>query len=152
MNFKKFLSLLCAITMLFSSTFCCKAAENYKVIFFGNERTGKTQIVRKLCGDPFEEEYEQTLGATFCNMQLNDKTYQIWDPSGQEKFKFLVKLYTRNSKLGVFVCDLNNQKTIDSFGDWIQIYKDNASNNNVILVGNKSDLISSEELEAKNKL
>ena len=142
MNFKKILSLLCTVTMLFSSTFCCKAVDQYlsNIVFLGETKSGKTQICNRLLGKKYREESTPTVGIEFLNgLKISNTKYRIWDAAGMIRFTLIVQAYIEisNSKLGVFVCDLSKLKTEYNFEYWFNIYKKKSGNENIILVGNK---------------
>ena len=58
-----------------------------KLIVLGNGRIGKTQIVNRLRGEPFEEDAESTHGVSLVRAPipgLPDEEFNIWDFGGQD--------------------------------------------------------------------
>ncbi|PIO66236.1 Ras family protein [Teladorsagia circumcincta] len=95
----------------------------FKIILVGGTGVGKTSLVQR---------YTQL---------------QIWDPSGQERFRSIVHLYYRNAQAVVFVYDLTHQRTFDRLPDWMDEIERNCSGRILkILVGNKADKIHDREV------
>ena len=66
---------------------------------------------------------------------------QIWDTSGQEKYRPMIKSYFKGVK-GVFlVFDVLDRKSFDDIKYWLRELKHIESNYAKILLGNKYDLI-----------
>lgn len=60
----------------------------YKVVFLGDQGTGKTSIIKSFMYGSFDQSYQATIGIDFLSktMYLDDRTVrlQIWDSAGQE--------------------------------------------------------------------
>ena len=60
----------------------------YKVVFLGDQGTGKTSIIKSFMYGSFDPSYQATIGIDFLSktMYLDDRTVrlQIWDSAGQE--------------------------------------------------------------------
>ena len=114
-----------------------------KIIFTGDSGVGKSSIINGLMGQPFEIEYEPSIGVDFFSLSLNyqDKIIklQIWDSSGQEKFKSLIPNYIRGASLVLIVYDVNDRKTFDNLQTWID-FINNIENSNIVIIGNKIDI------------
>ena len=66
---------------------------------------------------------------------------QIWDTSGQEKFRSLSKSFYRGAQGVLLVFDLNSQDTFYKISYWMQSIKENSQTDVcTVLVGNKTDL------------
>ena len=85
-------------------------------------------------------------------------TVQIWDTSGEERFKSIAKNFYRTAQGALLVYDITNTKTFIEVSGWMEQLKDNCDKNTVIiLLGNKIDLkkqrvVSKEQgLELANK-
>lgn len=63
----------------------------YKIVFLGDQSTGKTSLITRFMFDSFDANYQATIGIDFLskNMYLEDRTIrlQLWDTAGQERFK-----------------------------------------------------------------
>ena len=132
----------------------------FKVILIGDSNTGKTSLINRFVNNTFDEKYLCTIGVDFFmkTIEVDEQTIklQIWDTAGMEKYKSISSSYYRGSHAAFVIFDLTNKNTFDSITKWIEAY--HKSNNpqfqkNVILIGNKSDLVDSREItraEAEN--
>ena len=120
--------------------------ENYKLILVGDASVGKTNLLTKYVDNKYFPNNISTIGIEFKNkiIELNDGRkirLQIWDTSGQEKFKALTKNYFRGCNGVLFVFDVTNQSSFDNIPLWINLYNEvNDENSIKILIGNKIDL------------
>ena len=126
----------------------------FRAILIGNSFVGKTSIIKKLINEDFSNEYRETIGGAFYTYTyhyLNQIIIlQIWDTAGQEKYQSLGPIYYRNSNIGIFVYDQNNEESFNSLKNWIKLYYSVVSNNNLIyIVGNKSDLEENNNIQKK---
>ena len=71
---------------------------------------------------------------TFQNTKIN---LQMWDPSGQEKYKGLIPSYVRGSSILIY--DVSKKSSFDNITKWINFIR-NIENNTLVLCGNKIDL------------
>jgi Ras-related protein Rab-1A len=121
-----------------------------KVIIFGGEGVGKSALIERYSKNIFSDAYQPTVG-TECFQQyidLNNKTIklQIWDLSGQQKYKVITESYYSqgSAKLApVFlaVYDLTQANTLQKLETFIQVARKQSPNSDFILVGTKSDFI-----------
>ena len=117
----------------------------YKVVFLGDQSTGKTSIIHRFIYDQFDDSYQATIGIDFMShkMYLEDKIIMLnlWDTAGQERFKSLIPSYIKDAAVGLLVFDITDRKSFESVNKWIEDAK-NLRDDDVLLVllGNKSDL------------
>ncbi len=127
-----------------------------KVFFFGDERSGKTKLIAKLCNPSkiIDMSYEPTIGIDFSSTIRNTVDLKLWDSSGQSRFASLnvIGIGLRGTDVAVYCVDLSkplNKKIIDA--DFEKFYQNIADSTiPIILVGTKSDLerqISDDEFE-----
>ena len=78
-------------------------------------------------------------------------SYKLWDTAGQEKFRSLNKLFIKDSKIIIIVFAINDYKSFTQIDFWLNYAKEILGNSGYILglVGNKSDLYDSQEIEDK---
>ena len=66
----------------------------------GSSFTGKTSLIFRFVNDTFNTNYMNTVGVDLKSATLQIKNtmarLNIWDTTGQEKFKSLTKSYFRN--------------------------------------------------------
>ena len=60
--------------------------QSFKIVFLGDQSTGKTSIIHRFKYDSFEENYAATIGIDFIaqKMYVEDKTItlNLWDTAG----------------------------------------------------------------------
>ena len=118
----------------------------FKTVFVGASTTGKTTIARRLLIRKFIPHSDCTIGASFLRYTSDEKVeYEIWDTAGQERFNSLMPMYFKGAKIMVFVFDVSSMSTINDFEKYVKIIYDD-ENLKVLIVGNKTDLITEEEL------
>ena len=124
----------------------------YHVTLIGESNTGKTQLCRAFKQDAFKGDYQPTIGCAMENVTFYSGecgktiTVSFWDTAGTEKYNSLMKIYSRNSDLGLVVYDIANESSFNRIEYWKNQYENSLSqdnNNNpspIIIVGNKLDL------------
>ena len=72
----------------------------------------------------------------------NSYKIQIWDTTGQEKYRSIAKIYYRDAKIAILVYDVGDPHSFTSLQSWTEEVV-NSSPKEVILavVGNKTDLL-----------
>ncbi|CAF1256129.1 unnamed protein product [Rotaria sordida] len=118
-----------------------------KLLLIGDADVGKSSLLFRFADDTFNESYLATIGVDFetRTMNHNGKTvkFQIWDTSGQERFRTITSSYYRGAHGIIIVYDVTNAKSFENIKMWLQIIDRNANQNvKKLLVGNKSDLTS----------
>ena len=96
----------------------------------------------------------QTIGASFkvakvshCGKEL---TLEIWDTSGQERYRSLTPMYYRAARIVVGVFDRNHMDTLDAARLLLSEAERNVSDVALILVENMIDLEDAGEQEVKD--
>ena len=117
----------------------------YKLIFLGDQNVGKSCILNRFMNDVFIEEYQATIGLDFQskNVQIDNQDIHLllYDTAGQEKFRSLIPMYTRDANIILLVYDISSKESFEHLPDWLKDLN-NINKNDVIfaLVGNKNDL------------
>jgi len=79
------------------------------IVFLGGEGVGKTQILKRLEGNIFEEHYSATIGASLSRLPCRTDDLQfrlsVCDTAGQKRFASLTQWYLKNKHGYVFVVD-----------------------------------------------
>ena len=115
--------------------------KNIKIVFIGEASVGKSSICEMIKNKKFNNDIKPTIGVDFHTNIFDNIRIQIWDTSGQKKFRFIIETYLRNSSLNVLVFDLSDYDTFLSLDNFIKTLK-KFNDSKIILVGNKADLIS----------
>ena len=114
-----------------------------KMVFVGDENTGKSQIINRLCKNEFESDYSSTIGSHFQfkmeQLKNNLIRYLIYDTSGQKKFESLIPLYSAEANILILVYDITNKNSFINLYHYLGMIK-NRENVILALVGNKIDL------------
>lgn len=75
--------------------------------------------------------------------QIDGKTIkaQIWDTTGQERYRAITSAYYRGAVGALIVYDITKTQTFENVQRWLRELRDHADSNIVIMmIGNKSDL------------
>ena len=138
-------------------------SKSYKVLLLGNSSVGKTCILIRFSEDTFNDNYEVTIGLNYRIKTITlDNTpikMQIWDTSGEEKFKAIAKNFYRGAHGVLLIYDICQKSSFLDVKGWIEQIIENTDNDDIVMIlcGNKNDMekervISKEEGEnlAKN--
>ena len=125
--------------------------KRFKVSFFGESGVGKSSIVARFMTGHFNEFHNSTVGAAFSSKLLNIDgrciELNIWDTTGQERYRSLSPLYYRDSKVIILVYDLTKHHSYIKCHMWlkeiIENYRHYSKENFplIYLAGNKIDLV-----------
>ncbi|XP_065897378.1 ras-related protein Rab-8B-like [Dysidea avara] len=133
------------------------AANELKISFVGGEKVGKTSLIKQYTNGTFNPSYEATIGAAFTSKpdELNGKPVrlQIWDASGQQKYRSLMPMYYRSAAGVLLVYDITNELSFEDVRSIVRDIKQEAYSAVLMVVGNKCDLenarvVSREEAES----
>ena len=117
----------------------------YKLIFLGDQGVGKSCILNRFMNDTFSEEYQATIGLDFQskNIQIDNQDIHLllYDTAGQEKFRSLIPMYTRDANIILLVYDVASKESFNNLSNWLNDLN-NINKDEVIfaVVGNKTDL------------
>ncbi len=120
----------------------------FKIILVGNTGVGKTSILKYLDKgkkvDINNNNDISTIGIDFVSKVIeNEKNIiklQIWDTSGQERFRSITNNYFRGAHSCLLVFSLSNKESFRDIINWYKEYKSYEPSGNTILVGSKNDL------------
>ncbi|KAI9999822.1 hypothetical protein NQD34_011665 [Periophthalmus magnuspinnatus] len=117
----------------------------FKVVLIGDSGVGKSNLLSRFTRNEFNLESKSTIGVEFAtrSIQVEGKTVkaQIWDTSGQERYRAITSAYYRGAVGALLVYDIAKHLTYENAERWLKELQDHADSNIVImLVGNKSDL------------
>ena len=121
----------------------------FKMIFLGDQGTGKSSILNRFVNDKFDPNYQATIGLDFNskNVKIDNQDVRLllYDTAGQEKFRSLIPMYTRDAQIIILVYDVTRKESFVHLTEWINGLT-NVKKEDVIfvLVPNKIDLDSRE--------
>ena len=128
-----------------------------KVVFLGNSGVGKTNLIHRAMGKPFQKENEPTCISSFYEghiiIQNKEYNYTLWDTAGQEGYRSINKTTVKDSEIVFIVFAVNYKKSFEEVGCWIDYVNQILEKDKYImaLVGNKSDLIDEQEISDEEK-
>ena len=95
--------------------------------------------------DKFDETYQATIELDFQskNIQIDNQDIHLllYDTAGQEKFRSLIPMYTREANIIILVYDISRKESFTHIPNWInELNNVNFDNIIFVLVFNKIDL------------
>lgn len=128
----------------------------FKIILIGDSGVGKSNILSRCVNEDFNLESKSTIGVEFntktCFINDTIVKLQIWDTSGQERFRAITTAYYRGAHGIILVYDTTSKKSFENLALWfheIEIYAEDVP---VIIVGNKIDLINLRQISYEDGL
>jgi len=120
----------------------------FKVTILGNEKVGKTSLIKRYVYDKFDDAYLMTLGTKTTKKTVNLKGVQgevevkmvIWDIMGQREFSRAFSSFFSGSKGGILVADMTRKSTLKNIPNWVDDLFSVTGPIPLILVANKSDI------------
>ena len=118
-----------------------------KIIMVGAMDVGKTSLVTKYATGKHPGHTKTTKNASYVSKQKTVDGFnfdiRLWDTAGQEKYKSLTKLFTKEAKIAILVYSINNEDSFKSLDEWLQLVKTTNDDNLILgIAANKSDLAS----------
>ena len=126
-----------------------------KLILLGESGVGKTSIIKRYYQDIFNPDQESTLSTNFATKDLviNNKKIKLnlWDTIGQEKYRSLSTYFLKETEIVILVYSIASRKSFNELNYWYNLFIDNIGKNAILgVIGNKSDLISKQEVPDKD--
>ncbi|KAI8060464.1 GTP-binding protein [Gongronella butleri] len=117
----------------------------FKLVLIGDSGVGKSNLLSRFTTNEFNLESKSTIGVEFAtkNIEIDNHTIkaQIWDTSGQERYRAITGAYYRGAVGALLVYDITRQTSFQNVTHWLKELREHADPNIVImLVGNKVDL------------
>ncbi|EGC36269.1 hypothetical protein DICPUDRAFT_78083 [Dictyostelium purpureum] len=118
-----------------------------KIVIIGEKSVGKTSILKRYVDQRFIT-LKPTIGIDFVNkdVMVNDQmvTLQLWDTSGQERFRSLEVSYYRGADCCILVFDVTSEKSLHDLKLWRDDFIEktgvqDADNFPFVVLGNKVD-------------
>ncbi|CAL0331116.1 unnamed protein product [Lupinus luteus] len=124
----------------------------FKVVLIGDSGVGKSNLLSRFAKDEFRLDSKPTIGVEFAyrNIKVRDKLIkaQIWDTAGQERFRAITSSYYRGAMGALLVYDITRKSSYENVSKWLlELREFGGQDMVVILVGNKSDLVQTREVE-----
>ena len=105
---------------------------NFKIILFGDETEGKTMLTNNYMINLFSTSQADTLGVDFEITSLSVDNFkvklQVWDISGERRFRDLLPNYISHARGGLFVYDVTQKSSITNIEMWLSLVKKELAN------------------------
>lgn len=116
----------------------------FKIVLLGDSSVGKSAIITRYFKNEFFINSKSTVGVELHskNIVYKDKKIkaQIWDTSGQERYKAITSSYFKGAKGAIIVYDITKRETLKNAEEWHHLLKQSNSETMIVmLVGNKED-------------
>jgi small GTP-binding protein len=132
-----------------------------KILVLGKSGTGKTSFVNKWIKNEFHDLYKATIVSEYsAKIYIHEnKKYKInlWDIAGQDHYATVTKTFSKGAHGCITMCDCLDSSSLENTVNWktsldeSELFGDGKKLPN-ILVQNKADLISENELQDMTKL
>jgi small GTP-binding protein len=100
---------------------------NFKIILFGDDTEGKKTLTNDYMIQLFSSRQAEALGVDFevKSLSINDfkVKLQIWDISGERRFKDLLTRYISHARGGLFVYDVTEKTSLINIDFWLSLVK-----------------------------
>lgn len=139
-----------------------KILYTFKTVIVGGPSAGKTCLFNRFCFNSFNFDTSLTIGVNFHSIDLKirskdeikslTETYNvlsIFDFGGQERFKALIPKFLGGANGVLLVFDLTSKNSFEQLDFWYDQILEHANGLDLpkLLVGSKSDLMSSSPIE-----
>ena len=116
---------------------------SFKMVLLGGTGTDKTGLVRTFCRQGIQTSTLRWDSFMSRTIELDSKKIkiQLWDTTGQERFRTIAPLYLRGSHGIVLVYDITNKQSFENIREYkSQIDRAKPREAIVMMVGNKCHL------------
>ena len=117
-----------------------------KLVLGGSPTSGKNTVIETY------EDNGSPIGVSFKSVEcfVNEEDnyrFIIWDLKDRERFNFLFPVFCRGAYAGLLCFDLSNKESFSDLHRWITLFKENAKEIPIILIGTKTNLANREVSE-----
>lgn len=124
----------------------------FKLLMVGESQVGKSSLLLRFSDDKFSPNFLTTIGIDFRirSITVNNQAVrlQIWDTSGQERFRSITTSYFRGAHGMILVFDLTDRESFKQIRYWMNTISAHGSAGCLVcLVGNKHDVASKKKFE-----
>lgn len=125
--------------------------ESKKIVVLGHFGVGKTSLIRRFVTDSFSNNYKVTIGVHITKKMVeisSDTTITLilWDLEGTDEVNLIRDSYLMGTHGAIFVFDVSRPSTFQNIESDLKTIKAKMPNVPLILVGNKIDLVDSNEM------
>ena len=124
-----------------------KKKKELKIILLGDAGVGKSSIILRYYQNKFNENGVPTFGTSYVIKEVEKKEnifkLNIWDTSGQERYRSVTKLFVQGASIVILVFSVDRRESFEILDFWYkEVLKICQGEENFVLgvLGNKSDL------------
>lgn len=126
----------------------------FKYVVIGNSGVGKSCMTLQFTDNYFKSGHEVTIGVDYRTQIINAEKkiikLQIWDTTGQEKFRSITRSYYRRVTVALIIYDITNRRSFTDIVDWLNDLLRCCGNKiTIAIIGNKSDLANNRKVSYK---
>ena len=120
-------------------------SDKFNVMIIGDDKVGKTSILKKF-GNINEEEESKFTRVENYNKEFKYKDeiylFRLWDTVSKDKFNSISKAFYQKADCIILICAINDRESFLNINKWIDNIKNNIELEHIemILIGNKCDL------------
>jgi len=126
-----------------------------KIIILGGFAVGKTSLLKRYVSNEFSNDYLPTIGVNIktkiINYENKEIEFVIWDIADVVTHKTIPVAYLRGTHAAVLVFDVARESSYDRISDDLEGMKKIDPSIEIIVIGNKTDLVESEILQQIKK-
>jgi len=130
-----------------------------KIVMLGDFAVGKTSLVNRYVQSIFSEKYLATLGVHISKKDIvlvaggkkRDVSFILWDLNGEDGFHTVLPQYLKGAAGAILVCDVTRGDSRESISRHEAMYKQANPYGLSLVAMNKSDLLSSSDLQKMEK-
>ena len=123
-----------------------------KIILTGSFGVGKTSLFNRFIHQQFSDKYLTTIGVKVNNktVKIEDETISmmVWDIAGEVSQDKVPVSYFLGASGIIYVMDLSRPLTFLNLETDIQFLRELVPNGTILIVANKKDLVTEEQLES----
>lgn len=124
-----------------------------KIVVLGHFGVGKTSLIRRFVTDTFSNNYKVTIGVHITKKVVeisveNTVSLILWDLEGTDDIASIRESYLLGTHGVVFVFDVSRPSTYQNLNIDLKLVTDKIPKVPRIVVGNKSDLVDNDEVQA----
>ena len=127
-----------------------------KIVLLGDDFPGRTTLTQKFLTNLFVEELHMPIGVDFEVKSLTvdgqKVKLHIWNLGEKERFRFLLPIFVRHAKGGLFVYDISIFLSIAHIDDWVNTIRKEIRTKvmfPIILVGIRAHLVDEREVSSE---
>ena len=120
-------------------------SDKFNVMIIGDDKVGKTSILKKF-GNINEEEESKFTRVENYNKEFKYKDeiylFRLWDTVSKDKFNSISKAFYQKADCIILICAINDRESFLNINKWVDNIKNNIELEHIemILIGNKCDL------------